>query len=113
MGIASSMFPPLCYQCPYPRRGLRNGLSVWSLYVLPVSPRVVSYPHKKYVVILVTKLPPPGQSGCLLEGKGTGWDNMFLPRATSNQGNSPLSGVKERLDTHTHEFKSVALPRLA
>ena len=38
--------------------------------------------------------PPPGQPGHLMEGKGTGWNNVFLPHATSNQGNSPLSGDK-------------------
>ena len=30
-----------------------------------------------------------------MEGKGTGWNNVFLPRDTSNQGNSPLSGDKK------------------
>ena len=73
-----------------------QGLSVWSLHVLPVSPRVNTL-TKKHAEILVSILPPPGQPGRLMEGKGTGWNNVFLPRATSNQGNSPLSGVKERL----------------
>ena len=31
-----------------------------------------------------------GPGGGLMEGTGTGWNNVFLPRATSNQGNSPV-----------------------
>ena len=50
---------------------------------------------QKHAVILGSKLPPPGQLGRLMEGKGTGWNNVFLPRAKSNQGNSPLSGQKK------------------
>ena len=53
------------------------------------------YPHKKHAVILVSIMPPPGQPGRLMEGKGTGWNNVFLPRATSSWGNSPLSGEKK------------------
>ena len=37
---AGGVLPPPRHQCPYPRRGWRKGLSVWSLHVLPVSPRV-------------------------------------------------------------------------
>ena len=52
-------------------------------------------PSQKHAVILVSILPPPGQPGRLMEGKGTGWNNVFLPRAASYQGNSPLSGDKK------------------
>ena len=41
-------------------------------------------------------MPPPGQPGRLMEGNGSGWNNVFLPRATSYRGNSPLSGEKKR-----------------
>ena len=58
--------------------------------LLPVSPRVDTL-TKTWAL----KLPPPGQPGRLMEGTGTGWNNAFLPRATSNQGNSPLSGEKK------------------
>merc|ERR1712212_138053 len=44
------------------------------------------YPHKKHAVILVSILPPPGQPGRQMEGKGGVWDNAFLPRPTSSQG---------------------------
>ena len=32
-----------------------------------------------------------------MEGKGTGWNNVFLPHATSSRGTSPLSGEKKQL----------------
>ena len=61
------------------------------------SPRVpYRYPHKKHAVIMVTITSPPGQPGHLMEGNGSGWNNVFLPRATSYRGNSPLSGEKKR-----------------
>ena len=70
------------------------------------SPRVSQgrYPHKKHAVILVSLLPPPGQPGCLMEGKGIGWNNVFLPRATSYRGNS-LSGEKKLLGLLMHRRK--------
>ena len=37
---AGGVFSPPCHQFPYPRWGWQKGLSVWSLHVLPVSPRV-------------------------------------------------------------------------
>merc|ERR1712212_238124 len=60
------------------------------------SPCLLGYPHKKHAVILVSILPPPGQPGRLMEEKGTGWNNVFLPHATSYWGISPLSGDKKR-----------------
>ena len=56
-------------------------------------------------VILVSILPPPGQPGHLMEGKGTGWNNVFLPRATSSRGNSPLPGDKKQLGLLMHRRK--------
>ena len=32
-----------------------------------------------------------------MEGKGTGWNNMFLPHTTTSWGNSSLSNEKKRL----------------
>ena len=37
---AGGVFSPPRHQCPYPGWGWQKGLSVWSLHVLPVSPRV-------------------------------------------------------------------------
>ena len=85
---------------------------MWSLHVLPVSPRVGTL-TKKHAVILVSILPPPGQPGRLMEGKGTGWNNVFLPRATSNRGNSPLSGEKKRLGLLMHRRKHEVSPLLS
>merc|ERR1712212_363307 len=70
-------------------------------------------PHKKHAVILVSILPPPGQPGRLMEGKGTGWNNVFLPRATSNWGISPLSGEKKRLGLLMHRRKHEVSPLLS
>ena len=67
-------------------------------------------------VILVSIMPPPGQPGRLMEGKGTGWNNVFLPRATSKPGKSPMSGEKKQLGLLMIEgiTRSVrCLPRLA
>ena len=73
----------------------RRGLAKGSFCVeFACSPRV----HKKHAVILVSILPPPGQPGRLMEGKGTGWNNVFLPHITSNQAS--LSGDKKRFTPH-------------
>ena len=53
--------------------------------------------HLQYVISVIYAFEndySPGQPGRLMEGKGTVWNNVFLPRATSNQGNYPLSGDK-------------------
>ena len=39
--------------------------------------------------------PPPGQPGRLMEGKGTGWNNVFLRYI--QPGKLPQSGEKKRL----------------
>ena len=73
-------------------------------------------PSQKHALILVSIMPPPGQPGRLMEGKGTGWNNVFLPRATSKPGKSPMSGEKKQLGLLMIEgsTRSVrCLPRLA
>merc|ERR1712142_1272821 len=67
------------------------------------------YPHKN-TVILVSIMPPPGQPGRLMEGKGNGWNNVFLPRATSKTEKSPLSGEKKKLGLLMHRRKHEVSP---
>ena len=67
-------------------------------------------PSQKHAVILVSIMPPPGQPGRLMEGKGTGWNNVFLPRATSKPGKSPLSGEKKQLGLLMHRRKHEVSP---
>ena len=62
------------------------------------------------ILILVSKLPRPGQPGRLMEGKGTGRNNVFLPRDMSGRGNSPLSGEKKQLGLLMHRRKHEVSP---
>ena len=48
---------------------------------------------------MVSKLPPPGQPGRLMEGKGTRRNNVFLPRATSDWETATCQMRKISLDS--------------
>ena len=74
---------PHALECPSPEwGGRRNGLSVWSLHVLPMPPG--GYPLHK-------NMQPPGcfcgassgREGRLFGGRGTGRNSVILPRAMS------------------------------
>ena len=66
------------------------------MYIGTVAGRLGPNPTRTKIIDRVTSsIPCPLHQGRLMEGTGTGWNNVFLPRATSSQGNSPLSGEKK------------------
>ena len=79
---------PHVLECTSPGWGRQNGLSEWSLHVLPMPPGGFLHtgtPFTKTCNFLVASVVPPLiREGRLFGGRGTGWNSVILPRAMSS-----------------------------